>query len=95
MALFPETPSIACARRASTHSSVGTVLPLRSLPEEFQYVPVIDGPGGLIPDLPSTLLAEALLAEGNFSKFPTMTGTNLDDGAHSSLPAFPWFLVER
>ena len=49
-------------------------------PEEFQYVPVIDGPGGLIPDLPSTLLAE-----GKFSKIPTMTGTNLDDGTHFSL----------
>ena len=49
-------------------------------PETFQFVPVIDGPGGIIPDLPSTLVAS-----GKFSKIPTMTGTNLDDGTSSVL----------
>ncbi|KAH9895077.1 esterase 1 [Cubamyces lactineus] len=44
-------------------------------PESFQFVPVIDGPDGLIPDLPSTLLAE-----GKFSRIPLITGANLDDG---------------
>lgn len=44
-------------------------------PESFQFVPVIDGPGGLIPDLPSTLMAE-----GKFSRIPLITGANLDDG---------------
>ncbi|RPD53051.1 esterase 1 [Lentinus tigrinus ALCF2SS1-7] len=44
-------------------------------PETFQFVPVIDGADGLIPDLPSTLVAQ-----GKFSRIPLMTGTNLDDG---------------
>ena len=47
-------------------------------PGQFQFVPVIDGADGLIPDLPSTLLSE-----GNFAKIPSMTGTNLDDGPPS------------
>ena len=50
-------------------------------PGQFQFVPVIDGAGGLIPDLPSTLLSE-----GNFAKIPSMTGTNLDDGPLSFPP---------
>lgn len=44
-------------------------------PGEFAFIPVIDGQGGVIPDLPSTLLAS-----GAFSKIPFIAGTNLDDG---------------
>ncbi|KAI0331004.1 esterase 1 [Cubamyces sp. BRFM 1775] len=44
-------------------------------PESFQFVPVIDGPDGLIPDLPSKLMSE-----GKFSRIPLITGANLDDG---------------
>ncbi|PIL29735.1 hypothetical protein GSI_08174 [Ganoderma sinense ZZ0214-1] len=44
-------------------------------PEQFQFVPVIDGEGGIIPDLPSKLISA-----GNFSKIPLITGANLDDG---------------
>lgn len=41
-----------------------------------QYgVPVIDGPGGLVPDLPSKLYAK-----GHFSRIPFIAGTNLDEG---------------
>ncbi|KAF5325382.1 hypothetical protein D9619_009950 [Psilocybe cf. subviscida] len=46
----------------------------------------IDGPDGLLPDLPSTLLSE-----GHFAKMPFITGTNLDEGTvpdkQSRLPA--------
>ncbi|KAI0713037.1 extracellular triacylglycerol lipase precursor [Cerioporus squamosus] len=46
-----------------------------SFPEPFLFVPVLDGPDGLVPDLPSKLLAE-----GRFSKIPFIAGTNLDEG---------------
>ncbi|KAJ7314434.1 extracellular triacylglycerol lipase precursor [Mycena albidolilacea] len=39
------------------------------------WTPVIDGPGGFIPDLPSKLVAE-----GHFSRIPFISGTNLDEG---------------
>ncbi|KAJ7111474.1 extracellular triacylglycerol lipase precursor [Mycena epipterygia] len=43
--------------------------------EEFPWDPVIDGPGGLIPDLPSVLFKR-----GQFSRLPFIAGTNLDEG---------------
>ena len=46
-----------------------------SFPEPFLFVPVLDGPNGLVPDVPSKLLAE-----GKFSKIPFIAGTNLDEG---------------
>ncbi|KAI0742345.1 extracellular triacylglycerol lipase precursor [Daedaleopsis nitida] len=46
-----------------------------SFPEPFLYVPVIDGPDGIIPDLPSKLFAA-----GNFSNIPFIAGTVLDEG---------------
>ncbi|KAF8217081.1 esterase 1 [Mycena galopus ATCC 62051] len=39
------------------------------------WTPVIDGPDGLIPELPSKLMAE-----GHFSRIPFISGTNLDEG---------------
>ncbi|RDX46049.1 extracellular triacylglycerol lipase precursor [Lentinus brumalis] len=44
-------------------------------PEPFLFAPVIDGPDGLVPDLPSKLIAA-----GKFSKIPFIAGTNLDEG---------------
>ncbi|RDX48924.1 extracellular triacylglycerol lipase precursor [Lentinus brumalis] len=46
-----------------------------SFPEPFLFVPVLDGPDGLVPDLPSKLLAA-----GKFSKIPFIAGTVLDEG---------------
>ncbi|TFK83623.1 extracellular triacylglycerol lipase precursor [Polyporus arcularius HHB13444] len=48
-----------------------------SFPEPFLFVPVLDGPNGLIPDLPSKLFAA-----GKFSKIPFIAGTNLDEGTY-------------
>jgi len=48
---------------------------IASTTEFFPFQPVIDGPDGLIPDIPSKLLAE-----GRFSKLPFMSGTNKDEG---------------
>ncbi|KAI0787601.1 extracellular triacylglycerol lipase precursor [Fomes fomentarius] len=46
-----------------------------SFPQPFLFVPVLDGPDGIVPDLPSKLLAA-----GKFSKLPFIAGTNLDEG---------------
>ncbi|KAI0351392.1 esterase 1 [Trametes cingulata] len=43
--------------------------------EQFSWSPVIDGHGGVIPDLPSKLLAT-----GTFSRIPFISGSNLDEG---------------
>ncbi|KAL1702609.1 Alpha/Beta hydrolase protein [Schizophyllum commune] len=41
----------------------------------FPFGPVIDGPGGVVPDLPSTLYAQ-----GNYTLLPTISGNVLDEG---------------
>ncbi|OBZ77975.1 Lipase 2 [Grifola frondosa] len=46
---------------------------------EFAFAPVVDGPGGLIPQLPS-----ANLAAGHFSRLPFISGTNVDEGTYSA-----------
>ena len=43
--------------------------------EQFPWVPTLDGPGGVFPDLPSRLYAK-----GQFAKIPFISGTNLDEG---------------
>jgi hypothetical protein len=48
--------------------------------EQFPWEPVIDGPGGLIPDLPSVLFKR-----GQFARLPFIAGTNLDEGDMLSL----------
>ncbi|KAJ7337487.1 extracellular triacylglycerol lipase precursor [Mycena albidolilacea] len=44
--------------------------------ELFTWTPVLDGPGGLLPSLPSSIMAK----EGFSMPLPFMTGTNLDEG---------------
>ncbi|CAK5266236.1 unnamed protein product [Mycena citricolor] len=46
-----------------------------SNPDLNHWDPVIDGPGGLIPELPSRLLLKE-----KFAKIPFIAGTNLDEG---------------
>lgn len=53
-----------------------------SFPQPFLFVPVIDGPDGIIPDLPSKLFAA-----GKFSNIPFIAGTVLDEGGTLSLVA--------
>lgn len=43
--------------------------------EQFPFWSVIDGPGGLIPDLPSKLWRK-----GQFARIPFIAGTCLDEG---------------
>jgi carboxylesterase type B len=40
----------------------------------FPWTPTLDGPDGLIPALPSVMLAT-----GNLSRLPFITGTNMDE----------------
>ena len=51
------------------------------MPQPFIFVPVLDGPDGVIPDLPSRLFAA-----GKFSKIPFIAGTNLDEGTSAMEP---------
>lgn len=47
--------------------------------EEFPWSPTLDGPGGVLPDLPSRLLRS-----GQFARLPFIAGTNLDEGGQLS-----------
>ncbi|CAK5278646.1 unnamed protein product [Mycena citricolor] len=68
--------TFSCLRNATTQElTSGLLTSLAESGEEFPFDPVIDGPGGLIPDLPSRLLAQ-----GKFSRIPFIAGTNLDEG---------------
>ncbi|KAJ7850274.1 extracellular triacylglycerol lipase precursor [Mycena olivaceomarginata] len=49
--------------------------------EPFPWQPVIDGPGGFIPDLPSVLFKR-----GQFARLPFIAGTNLDEGTSFTDP---------
>ncbi|KAJ7150711.1 extracellular triacylglycerol lipase precursor [Mycena filopes] len=76
----------ACSNTSSTDTSLEC---LRAVPVEdivaaqetavagavIGWTPVIDGPGGFIPALPSKLVAE-----GKFARIPFISGTNLDEG---------------
>ncbi|TBU28362.1 extracellular triacylglycerol lipase precursor [Dichomitus squalens] len=65
-----------CLRNATTSDLLSSWETIAALfPEPFLFSPVIDGPNGIIPDLPSKLLAA-----GHFSKIPFIAGTVLDEG---------------
>lgn len=67
-----------CIKASSTESLLAalennTILHNELLP----WVPVIDGPYGIFPDLPSRLFAE-----GRIPRLPFIAGAILDDGEH-------------
>ncbi|KAJ7700400.1 esterase 1 [Mycena rosella] len=64
-----------CLRSASTSEIFeGLSAALAEANELFPWYPVLDGPGGLIPDLPSVLFER-----GQFARLPFIAGTNLDE----------------
>lgn len=68
--------AFSCLRSASSETILKAGNATISIaPEEFPFSPVIDGPGGVIPDFPSRLFAA-----GHFAKVPVLAGTNLDEG---------------
>ncbi|KAJ6606213.1 esterase 1 [Mycena vulgaris] len=65
-----------CLESATTTEILaGFVAAAAEAPNAFPWDPVIDGPGGLIPDLPSVLFKR-----GQFARLPFIAGTNLDEG---------------
>lgn len=69
-----------CLRNATTAEIFsGLSTALAEATESFPWDPVIDGPGGLIPDLPSVLFGR-----GQFARLPFIAGTNLDEGASNA-----------
>ncbi|KAJ7858463.1 extracellular triacylglycerol lipase precursor [Mycena leptocephala] len=65
-----------CLRNANTTEIfAGLSAALAEATELFPWDPVIDGPGGLIPDLPSVLFKR-----GQFARLPFIAGTNQDEG---------------
>ncbi|KAJ7742577.1 extracellular triacylglycerol lipase precursor [Mycena metata] len=65
--------TFACLRNATTADIfAGLTAAMAEATEEFPWDPVIDGPGGIIPDLPSVLFKR-----GQFAKLPFISGTNL------------------
>ncbi|KAJ7450829.1 extracellular triacylglycerol lipase precursor [Mycena latifolia] len=68
--------TFSCLRNANTTEIFqGLAGAMAAATEEFPWDPVIDGPGGLIPDLPSVLFKR-----GQFAQLPFIAGTNLDEG---------------
>ncbi|CAK5277034.1 unnamed protein product [Mycena citricolor] len=68
--------TFSCLRNANTTEMLNAFLyTLSHASENFPWDPAIDGPGGLIPELPSNLLLK-----GKFAKIPFIAGSNLDEG---------------
>ncbi|KAF9257010.1 esterase 1 [Marasmius fiardii PR-910] len=64
-----------CIRNASSNSLLQAMgVSLAEANEEFPWVPTLDGPDGLLPELPSQMFAKGL-----FSKIPFISGANLDE----------------
>ncbi|PIL25854.1 hypothetical protein GSI_11607 [Ganoderma sinense ZZ0214-1] len=68
--------TFSCLRNATTSALVSSWEAVATTFSDLVlFGPVLDGPTGLLPDLPSKLLAT-----GRFSKIPFITGTVLDEG---------------
>jgi carboxylesterase type B len=70
-----------CLRSTNTTEIFeGILFAMAAAIEQFPWEPVIDGPEGLIPDLPSVLFKR-----GQFARLPFIAGTSLDEGDMLSL----------
>ncbi|KAL0949208.1 hypothetical protein HGRIS_009286 [Hohenbuehelia grisea] len=68
--------SMDCIRTNATQSSLITAIKaVVTWESSFSYNPMIDGPGGLIPDVPARLFAA-----GKYVHIPIISGSNLDEG---------------
>ena len=68
--------TFSCLRNATTSALVSSWEAVAATFSDLVlFGPVLDGPSGLLPDLPSKLLAA-----GRFSKIPFITGAVLDEG---------------
>ncbi|KAJ7614128.1 extracellular triacylglycerol lipase precursor [Roridomyces roridus] len=76
--LATSSNTFACLQSPNTSTAeifAGLTAAMEEATEEFPWDPVLDGPGGLIPELPSVLFAR-----GEFARLPFMAGTNQDEG---------------
>ncbi|KAJ7059269.1 extracellular triacylglycerol lipase precursor [Mycena amicta] len=74
--LVNSSTTFACLQNAnSSELLAGFNASLAKATERVPWDPVLDGPGGLIPDLPSVLFKK-----GQFARLPFISGTNLDEG---------------
>lgn len=64
--------TFACLRTASTASLLQALTIAGIFGNSTDFLPVIDGPGGLLPDRPSRLAQR--------SRLPALIGSNLDEG---------------
>ncbi|KAJ7770442.1 extracellular triacylglycerol lipase precursor [Mycena metata] len=71
--------SIECLQRLdnSTTLQQAIITSWAESKEGYPWVPVLDGPNGLLPDLPSVLLEK-----GKFARLPFIAGSNLDEGTY-------------
>ncbi|KAJ7750701.1 extracellular triacylglycerol lipase precursor [Mycena maculata] len=68
--------TFSCLQNANTTEIFqGLSAAMAEATDAFPWLPVIDGPRGLIPDLPSVLLER-----GQFARLPFVAGTNEDEG---------------
>lgn len=73
-----------CLKNAkSSDIFTGLLAAIDEAPEMFSFLPAIDGPGGVYPDI-----ASRLLSKGQFAHLPTLVGTNLDEGTFLSRTDF-------
>ena len=71
-----------CIRTANTTTLLAASEFARAVAnEQFPFWPVIDGPGGIIPDLPSKLWRR-----GQFARLPYIAGMCLDEGTQFTRP---------
>ncbi|KAJ7450809.1 extracellular triacylglycerol lipase precursor [Mycena latifolia] len=68
--------TFACLRNANTTEIFqGLSAAMAAATEAAPWAPVIDGPGGIIPGLPSVMFQR-----GHFARLPFIAGTTLDEG---------------
>ncbi|KAJ7844166.1 extracellular triacylglycerol lipase precursor [Mycena leptocephala] len=74
--------SIACLQNANASALLqGIETSWAKANEGYPFFPVIDGPNGLLPDLPSVLMEK-----GKFARVPFIAGANLDEGTYFTRP---------
>ncbi|KAJ7844157.1 extracellular triacylglycerol lipase precursor [Mycena leptocephala] len=74
--------SIACLQNANASALLqGIETSWAKANEGYPFLPVIDGPNGLLPDLPSVLMEK-----GKFARVPFIAGANLDEGTYFTRP---------
>ena len=71
----PSNNTFDCLRAASTDTIVNATNYVYTVYSVAAFTPMIDGRGGIVPDLPSRLYRR-----GRTPRIPFITGTNLDEG---------------